>query len=882
MGDASPMGILDFFRRNTKATIPTYDAVDASLVERALERAQPNMARTLMLDVANAGPRKGSGEILAAYRESPWLRGVAHHVSSTVGAVPWRLYAAPVAEARANGRRSFGDAPIWTRDTPYRQRAVMMRRAVARGDLVEIQRHPWCDLMARPNPMMSGKVARQMTIASYDLVGQAGWVLDRSGPNETPTRVWPVPGTWIQRRPTMDEPTWGIQIGGMTWSVPVTDFLLFVDPDPAQPYGPGAGLGLALGDELDIDEGASKTVAAWFQNQALPNAIVALKGARPEVLRKAKSEWNNALQGFRKMYKTHFVNTDVAVQRMDTSFKDQNLVEIRKSVRDMLQQVWGVPPEKLGIVTSSNRATAQAARAIDAEDVQVPRLEMLREEYQRLAEMFDDRLIVDYESPVPDDVEIKRAVYQAFPGRFSIDEERALAGDAPLADGSGAGFLVNGVWIEDLRRLAPDIRADHIMAGIPNVNEVRARLRLPPRDGGNVATSAVTMQPEQSIDADGAMSVTLVPKDGEEAAPVGADVSVSDTALNGAQIDSLLSIVESVAAGALPKETAKGVILASFPTLDAAEVDAILGPIKEPSTPVESTTSLGAGPQQRASGLTAAEVRALTATVSTKSMLDALGPVVSRLVNEWGQDAMTAVSEAIGSDVGSFDADNDRVRAHMRSLATDRIQKLINTTTRNQLSELLTNAVRSGASGDELRVIVRGVFENARTQRSRVIAETEAVVHSQYAAVEAFRQTGIDMEKEWLATRDGRARDAHLALDGQRVPLDKPFTIPAGQENAGAQAMAPGGFRIPGQDIECRCAVGTVILDSELSAKLSTRATTAIALFGAATTEEQRAAAWARADESLRPWDSRLAKAARDGFDSQEVAVLAALDDILG
>ena len=36
--------------------------------------------------------------------------------------------------------------------------------------LVEIERHPWIDIMAQPNPLMRGKQARQGTIASHDII----------------------------------------------------------------------------------------------------------------------------------------------------------------------------------------------------------------------------------------------------------------------------------------------------------------------------------------------------------------------------------------------------------------------------------------------------------------------------------------------------------------------------------------------------------------------------------------------------------------------------------------------------------------------------------------------------------------------------------------
>lgn len=70
--------------------------------------------------------------------------------------------------------------------------------------------------------------------------------------------------------------------------------------------------------------------------------------------------------------------------------------------------------------------------------------------------------------------------------------------------------------------------------------------------------------------------------------PTDADASttVQDTALNGAQVSSLLEIVQAVTAGAIPKSTAQAMIAAAFPGIDAAQVNAIMGPVTEGSAEV--------------------------------------------------------------------------------------------------------------------------------------------------------------------------------------------------------------------------------------------------------------------------------------------------------
>lgn len=79
----------------------------------------------------------------------------------------------------------------------------------------------------------------------------------------------------------------------------------------------------------------------------------------------------------------------------------------------------------------------------------------------------------------------------------------------------------------------------------------------------------------------------------EEAKPVDpAATEVTDvqaTAMNGAQIASLLEIITAVTAGTLPADSAKGLIGASFPVLTTDQVDAILSPLASfkpaPETP---------------------------------------------------------------------------------------------------------------------------------------------------------------------------------------------------------------------------------------------------------------------------------------------------------
>lgn len=91
--------------------------------------------------------------------------------------------------------------------------------------------------------------------------------------------------------------------------------------------------------------------------------------------------------------------------------------------------------------------------------------------------------------------------------------------------------------------------------------------------------------PNSSKSADSAKPAAA-PATTEEAAKTG---DVQATAMNGAQVQALASLVAQVAAGQMPADSAKAVAAAAFPLLTAEEINAIFAPLAkfEPSRPAE-------------------------------------------------------------------------------------------------------------------------------------------------------------------------------------------------------------------------------------------------------------------------------------------------------
>jgi hypothetical protein len=95
-----------------------------------------------------------------------------------------------------------------------------------------------------------------------------------------------------------------------------------------------------------------------------------------------------------------------------------------------------------------------------------------------------------------------------------------------------------------------------------------------------------------------------VTEDGAEGVPAGQ--VVSDISLNGAQVASLINIINAVAAGALSKEGAVSVITAAFPTISREQAISIVGGVQEgkivPTTKEERIASQEEGGEESSGG----------------------------------------------------------------------------------------------------------------------------------------------------------------------------------------------------------------------------------------------------------------------------------------
>ena len=380
-------------------------------------------------------PPRGIAELIKSYADMPWVNAVVGKIASSIACVEWKVFVV---------RSETGDVK-WRRDlqrADYETRQRTFKLLKKERQLEEVVDHPLPQVMEASNSFVLGLTTKRLTQIYVELVGEAYWIKER---NEfgMPIGLWPLPPHWVLATPTPAKPFFDVKFMGWQGPIPVSEIVWFIHPDPSNPYGRGVGVAKSLADELETDEYAAKHMKAFFYNRARPDIIVSGKGLRETETKRLEQDWLNKLQGFWRTFKPYFISGEVKVDVIAQNFEHLQLMELRKHVRDTVMQTEGMPPEIFGVIEDSNRATIDSADYLAARWVLVPRLEFLRATMQeRLVPDFDERLILDYVSPVQEDKEFNLKVATAAPWSTMVDEWRALREEEPLPNDQGKVFMV--------------------------------------------------------------------------------------------------------------------------------------------------------------------------------------------------------------------------------------------------------------------------------------------------------------------------------------------------------------------------------------------------------------------------------------------------------
>jgi RNA polymerase sigma-32 factor len=145
----------------------------------------------------------------------------------------------------------------------------------------------------------------------------------------------------------------------------------------------------------------------------------------------------------------------------------------------------------------------------------------------------------------------------------------------------------------------------------------------------------------------------------------------------------------------------------------------------------------------------------------------------------------------------------------------------------------IRTAIEAGTplGADDIERYVASYQRRALAYRAMTIARTEALRGANTGMVEGARGLlnqfdDVTVEKTWIATKDGRTRDAHAELDGKRVVgLDMPFQIRDPKTGVMEQIRWPHDPQASAaMTVNCRCTFGIRLIPKPGAGRFSAEA----------------------------------------------------------
>jgi len=606
-----------------------------------------------------------------------------------------------------------------------------------KDDDEEVYDHELLDLINNPNAILTSKQFWALYFSYLNLTGEAYILkLDRSGNPLTdektlPSALFPLPSHLCQFK--VGEKSYAdskVIFNGETY--PIQAILRDIVPNPENIiHGMSVVQKSAL--VIDTDYQMKRWNNKMFKNNARPGAVISFpQPLSDDAFRRAKQIYAEQTAGTDNAFKNLIMDNGATVTPYMMSAQDLDFLASKAFTRDEILAMFKVSKASLGIVDDVNRANNDAQEYGFRKRCVKPRLDQLKDflNARLVKPIYGDEYEIDFGDILPEDTDAKLKEAEVGVNKWlTIDEVRERYDMEPLPDGLGAEIYtgINQVPLSAVKENAEadiDTGSEKPTDGSTNDDDGK--------DGGEDG-SAPEDASEGEKDAKNGKKKDedLRQKVGNEKA-VRYDQSrvrytrqitrVSRVMFNHQKEDALKWLDENA-------DKLKGF---SFKKGWADEIIDWKGYEKQ----------------------FAKDVRA----------------ILGLIIEEIGEAEFARI---IG-DGEKFDPKTAEINIFLETTANEN-SIAVNRETEKQIKATLKEGIAGGESTNELKARVESVFGTASTQRAYKIALTESAIAQNYADVQAWKQSGVVVAKEWFTAEDGTVCGWCAEMDGKQIPLDDDF-----------------------------------------------------------------------------------------------------------
>lgn len=772
-----------------------------------------------------------------------WVYGAVRYIAESCSTIDLRLFINHTPTKNATMGQKLIYQPKQAKKLTLEKKKIITKGENGRlttknvAKLEEVESHPLLDLLDAPNPYMTRLEFFEMTFLHLELAGEAFWAINRQGnkPGGTPTELWPLMPNLVTVVADKEKFVAGYiyTVNGEQLPFAVEDIIHHKYSNPND-LRRGMSTVAAAARIIDTDTHMADYNRRIFYNGATVDAVLYTDNKLTDQnWRRLQSQWKDNYSGTTNAHKTAILENGLKYQPMSLSNRDLDFLKGMEFNRDMILALFGVPKSLMGMDASMSRANAETAEYVYAKNKVRPKMLRLTSRItEDLAVQFDEKIVVSFTDPVPDDKEFLLKEKQASIGTSNavgwrtVNEARTEEGDDPVEGGDE--LWISGTMVPLARAVLEPAPED-----TPAVDEEDPKKPDPDGDSDEEADdNDDDGKPSTSSDDTGGdnassdssskdTSSKALPKDGGEVAPAKKKVSpvVHDThspveKSNQRPHKSQQQLKDDQESFELIRDAIVERYEAKF--LEASHKrfeDQRKEVIKNFKAFFDSNKGKAIKP--RSKGLKDQLQNLFDKHKSEAEWLAILVPLYKSSIATMGQAAMDNVlgeTDSAGTS-GQYSTAANSIANYYETRAS-LISVGIDEETQKLLGASLREGITAGEALGELTDRIESIYGAAAGYRANRIARTESISATTRATIDGWDQSGVVEGKMWRIGSYNPCKYC-LEMDGKVIKLTANYFDKGGKlevPGVGTMKMDYTDVEGPPVHVNCACTLMAVLV----------------------------------------------------------------------
>lgn len=693
----------------------------------------------------------------------------------------------------------------------------------------EIFEHPILSCLDYVNDITTFYDLVEATQTYLELTGEAYWIVIKDG--ITPKELWLVRPDWVKVIPSKEDVIdhYNYYAGGVLTEkveIPKENVIPFKYFNPLNPYR-GKGPVNAAALPFDILNFAQEYNRNFFFNSAIPSMVFSTDQKVTQVtIDRFMNQWQSTFGGRSKSNKVAFLGNGLKLDKASMGAKELDFTEQMKMMRDDVLAVFKVPKTVLGLTEDVNRANAQATTKAFMERVITPRMiKFINTLNEFLIPMFTEgknNLFLDFTDPSPEDVELKLKKYAnarqynwMTPNEIRIEEnlEPIEGGDDLFkgvdavsednADQSGTtspnenpddedqtkptteeeGKSWKAVLVKALGGKMAKAKKEYVPPKYLMENKARYRKHMVRPPVKKQAVLEKEIMAKEFVPVLKKFFADLVSSDNYKMYK-SKKSKVRNSTLEDKWSEAFQKALDKKKNKTEPDNVEEELSSGWDDEQKDAHWEAFVEKANDREKRIkESCQNIFEDQKLFVIDRLREDNKAFKKWMGKKATPATSVPSLEELSKTWRilEDLLREIYIEQGNETldflgvgGQINITTEFASEYLLEWGGQLITQ-INETTREALMATLSQGYDNGESIDELIKRIEAVYEIADKQRAEMIARTESIRASNSASVEAYRQSGVVVGKEWLTERDDRTCPFCEKLDGKVIGLDKNY-----------------------------------------------------------------------------------------------------------